>query len=454
MIAITTSASGPALLPSPASPAGGEEGLAALFSLELLTALGEPGKAAMPTGKGLPDGGEELPDLAGEAAMGESAHEELPQTPPLAESALPTTAIAVGPEAPVPARTANTRIDLRTETIIPDRQLPLSDQPVEPHTPRAAPSSPATAQSAPAKPVVPAGDVQLVVARPGIPSNTTDRTSPPPASAAQAQLHVLPAAVAAPPVKVATAPAIRAALPEAEQDTPSLPVTSHAVMAYHSSRGAARPTLSPAGEPVEPIPARLSAQPTSAPASLAPLAAPPVAHIGIAASTAMPVPQPIADTISTSTPHDFANIVERLVQAREHAQPAAVRLSVANADFGAVNLRMEAFAAGLAVSITNADPDFASAARSALAERPVAALEGARLDPGSARSDQGSTGGSHSGLAGHGSQHGGQSQHNSHAAAPNRQANPDARQTASQSRESDHPHEPTSQPSRQRGFHV
>ena len=70
-----------------------------------------------------------------------------------------------------------------------------------------------------------------------------------------------------------------------------------------------------------------------------------------------------------------------------------MRISVANADFGTVNLRFDQAATGLAVNMTNADPEFAATARSALAERGIAVAataDAARSDAGGGRGDPGS----------------------------------------------------------------
>ncbi len=68
-------------------------------------------------------------------------------------------------------------------------------------------------------------------------------------------------------------------------------------------------------------------------------------------------------------PHDFAAVVDRLVAAREAVQPHAATLTVAHAEFGAVELRFRHEERGLAVSLASADPDFARVA--AAAPQPV-----------------------------------------------------------------------------------
>lgn len=64
---------------------------------------------------------------------------------------------------------------------------------------------------------------------------------------------------------------------------------------------------------------------------------------------------------------DFAAIVDRLVEAREAAAPQAVKATIAHAEFGPVTLRFDHNTAGLSVSMTSSDPDFAPAVQAAAA---------------------------------------------------------------------------------------
>ncbi len=60
-------------------------------------------------------------------------------------------------------------------------------------------------------------------------------------------------------------------------------------------------------------------------------------------------------------PHDFATLVDRLVEARETARGGAVNVAVMHAEFGEVSLRFRQDAGGLSVSMSNSDPEFARA---------------------------------------------------------------------------------------------
>ena len=83
----------------------------------------------------------------------------------------------------------------------------------------------------------------------------------------------------------------------------------------------------------------------------------PQLHAGPAAT-----PPPL---IASPRPHDFSALVDRLVAAREAVQPQGATLTVAHAEFGPVELRFRHEERGLAVSLTNADPDFVRAAAAA-----------------------------------------------------------------------------------------
>ncbi len=127
------------------------------------------------------------------------------------------------------------------------------------------------------------------------------------------------------------------------------------------------------------------------------------------APVAATAPAPAVPTASAPAPQAIEALVERLVQARESAQPGSARLSVANSDFGSVTLRFETGLGGLSVSMTNADPEFAATARTALAERAALAGEPIRTEPAQGRSDasgqQASTGQSQTQSHNHSSSH-------------------------------------------------
>lgn len=127
------------------------------------------------------------------------------------------------------------------------------------------------------------------------------------------------------------------------------------------------------------------------PVQVAPSLAPPPTPVGL---TAAPRPQ------------DFSALVERIVAAREAAAPQAVSITLAHQEFGPVRLNFQAEDAGLAVSMTSPDPDFARAA--AAAPAPVLAVPAS--DPSNLGRSDGAAPQSGSQFSAHGGQAQAQSQ--------------------------------------------
>lgn len=101
-----------------------------------------------------------------------------------------------------------------------------------------------------------------------------------------------------------------------------------------------------------PLAATAAAPSQSLPFVAVPVAAP--ASAQVTAPTAMPAG------------HDFAQLIDRLVAARESTQPQAATLALAHADFGRVELRFASDSTGLSVALASADPDFARAVQAAV----------------------------------------------------------------------------------------
>ena len=68
-------------------------------------------------------------------------------------------------------------------------------------------------------------------------------------------------------------------------------------------------------------------------------------------------------------PHEFATLVDRLIEARDTARavqaPQTVSAMLAHADFGDVAIRFEHGAQALSVALSNPDPEFARAVQAA-----------------------------------------------------------------------------------------
>lgn len=91
---------------------------------------------------------------------------------------------------------------------------------------------------------------------------------------------------------------------------------------------------------------------------------------------AFDLPAPLSNTPAAAAasarpqaPHDFATLVDRLVEARDTAlavqAPRAVTASLAHADFGDVAIRFEHRGDALSVALSSPDPDFARAVQAA-----------------------------------------------------------------------------------------
>ena len=95
-------------------------------------------------------------------------------------------------------------------------------------------------------------------------------------------------------------------------------------------------------------------------ASLLPAANPPAAVSSAPASSPTPSPQ---------APVDFAQLIDRLVEARDAMRsvqsPASVEAAIAHAEFGQVSMRFDQAGGALSVSLASPDPEFARAVQAA-----------------------------------------------------------------------------------------
>lgn len=92
-------------------------------------------------------------------------------------------------------------------------------------------------------------------------------------------------------------------------------------------------------------------------------------------------------------PHDFAGLVERLVEARDAVAPLAVRTALHHAEFGRVALAFSTDQGGLAVQMASPDPAFAPAVAAA-AQVSTGTDAGAGQNSGQPRQDTQAQGGS------------------------------------------------------------
>lgn len=113
----------------------------------------------------------------------------------------------------------------------------------------------------------------------------------------------------------------------------------------------------------------------------------------VPAQPALPSTAPARDVPSAVRPHDFAALVDRLVEARDVTGHRTANLTVNHADFGAVTMRFEQGERGLSVALSSPDPDFTRAVSAAAAALPAQSerdsnQQGSNANPGtSARQD-------------------------------------------------------------------
>ncbi len=112
-----------------------------------------------------------------------------------------------------------------------------------------------------------------------------------------------------------------------------------------------------------------AALPASARAMPAPAALPPAGPAPTHGHLASPAPATV------EAPADFAQIVDRLVAARDAVAPAEVRVTLDHAQFGKVSVGFTPDASGMNVTLAAADPEFARAVEAAAPFSPVATSE-------------------------------------------------------------------------------
>ena len=294
--------------------------------------------ATPPAGKGLPDGGKDLP-------VAEDVEAEEPTTAPVMLLPLAANILIAG--SPAPAQPAlDTPREPATGDARPASTPPLP-APVAP--PRLAPGQD---QPAPALPVLQVAATELPEAAGVLPE--PPRYAPPPRLAASLRVK-LEGAAGPEPLRDW---AIEALLPG---------TTVSATATSNPSLGLAVPSVT------------------------ANLLQP-----GIAAPTAE----------AMMRPQDFAQLIDRLVSAREAAVPQAASLSLAHSEFGRIDLSFSRDGNGLSVALASPDPDFARAVQAAVPPAPTASDAGTQRQPGSGT-------GSHDGASAH--------SHGSHSGQPSAQ---------------------------------
>lgn len=130
------------------------------------------------------------------------------------------------------------------------------------------------------------------------------------------------------------------------------------------------------------------ATPAAASADGAGLLASPISqplHAGSAPAAAPATAPATAVAPAATQPQDFAQLMDRLIAARDAAQtglPQNVQIAVKHADFGPISVSFQHDQHGLAVSVASPDPDFARAVQAAIpAPSASAGADGTGRDP-------------------------------------------------------------------------
>ncbi|MCW1400788.1 hypothetical protein OKA06_00070 [Novosphingobium sp. MW5] len=121
------------------------------------------------------------------------------------------------------------------------------------------------------------------------------------------------------------------------------------------------------GEPVTVAARAGEAEPASetAPATAAPRTAQPFAMLSPAMPAQAPLTLSAMPASAVQAPADFAQIVDRLVAAREAVAPSEVRVTIDHAQFGKVSVGFTPDSSGMSVTLAAADPEFARAVEAA-----------------------------------------------------------------------------------------
>lgn len=319
---------------------------ASLLPIMPAPASGKPGGKA---------GGKSLPDDLPLAAMNDG--DDLPETAG-EELAIPAdTAIAQPPVAmPMPALPSQ-----------PAPQALPAETPPAAETPRG-PAAPLPAAAALPQSI--AAQVARIVA-----GQDGPRSAAPAAPVARATVQVaavgvafeLPAALPALPAQPAQ-PAL-AAQPVAPAAAPAMVPVAALLPRGNAAPAASAETASPARR----VAAAGPDLPTMTAMAAIELPAEAMAlRTDMVPAAATPAPQSATPaTPAAPTPHDFAALVDRLVEARDAAfatqSPQVVQSTLRHADFGQVSIRFETAGDGLSASLSSPDPEFARAVQASAA---------------------------------------------------------------------------------------
>lgn len=302
---------------------------------------------------------------AGGKAGGKSLPDDLPLAGMNDEDSLPE---AAGEELAIPADKAIAQ---------PPVAMPMPALPPQP-APQALPAETPPAAETPRGPAAPlpaaaalpqsiAAQVARIVA-----GQDGPRTAAPAAPVARAAVQVaavgvafeLPAALPAQPAQPALA-----AQPVAPAAAPAMVPVAALLPRGNAAPAASAETASPARRAAAAgpdLPTMTTMVAIELPAEAMAL------RTDMATASVAPAPQSATPaTPAAPAPHDFAALVDRLVEARDAAfatqSPQVVQSTLRHADFGQVSIRFETAGDGLSASLSSPDPEFARAVQASAA---------------------------------------------------------------------------------------
>lgn len=229
----------------------------------------------------------------------------------------------------------------------------------------ALPSTAPKAEPRPDKPVIPAKLAELIRAA----GDARPAPVSPPAATERVALAVTPEPTSADLPEMAHEPEFKPrAQPDAQPATPHKAQSAAPLSAAPPSATALQPIAASAPDPAAgPVSGQLSATPSQSPSTT--LAAEARGDTRVA-------PQ-------------IENAIDQLTQARESARAARPELTLRHAEFGAVNVRLEAAGGDLRATLSARDPGFVPAIHAALADRAVVATNEGSASNSSTNSQRG-----------------------------------------------------------------
>lgn len=214
----------------------------------------------------------------------------------------------------------------------------------------------------------------ILAAAPAVPANPAPLEAKPaePLPAAPRPRGAAPLPAVATMAREVSPEAPRTELPQQVQQTaqplPQATIRIAAAPAEARREGEPAPVVAPPVGDAEPAS-------ETAPTTAAPRTAQPFAMLSPVLPAQAPLTLSAMPASAVQGPTDFAQIVDRLVAAREAVAPAEVRVTLDHVQFGKVSVGFTPDASGMSVTLAAADPEFARAVEAAAPFAPPTASE-------------------------------------------------------------------------------